>query len=82
MSNLGKWAIVTSGSRGLGFETAKGLISAGYFVYIIGKDENRVKESGAKLGCQYRAVDVANSENFRKTLIEITADASSRGFDI
>ena len=35
-----KWAIVTGGSRGLGFETAKGLIAAGIFVYIIGKDEN------------------------------------------
>ena len=46
MSNQGKWAIVTGGSRGLGYETAKGLIAAGIFVYIIGKDENRVKESG------------------------------------
>ena len=82
MSNQGKWAIVTGGSRGLGFETAKGLIAAGIFVYIIGKDENRVKESGAKLGCEYRAVDVADSEKFRKTLIEITQDASGRGFDI
>jgi NAD(P)-dependent dehydrogenase (short-subunit alcohol dehydrogenase family) len=82
MSNQGKWAVVTGGSRGLGYETAKGLIAAGIFVYIIGKDENRVKESGAKLGCQYRAVDVADSEKFRKTLIEITADARSRGFDI
>jgi 3-oxoacyl-[acyl-carrier protein] reductase len=82
MSNKGKWAVVTGGSRGLGYETAKGLIAAGIFVYIIGKDENRVKESGAKLGCQYRAVDVADSEKFRKTLIEITEDARSRGFDI
>ena len=62
MSNQGKWAIVTGGSRGLGYETAKGLIAAGIFVYIIGKDENRVKESGEKLGCHSRAVDVADSE--------------------
>ena len=82
MSNQGKWAIVTGGSRGLGYETAKGLIAAGIFVYIIGKDENRVKESGEKLGCQSRAVDVSDSEKFRKTLIEITEDASGRGFDI
>ncbi|MEY3176960.1 MAG: hypothetical protein RLZZ348_148, partial [Actinomycetota bacterium] len=82
MSNQGKWAIVTGGSRGLGYETAKGLIAAGIFVYIIGKDENRVKESGEKLGCQYRAVDVADSVKFRKTLIEITEDARGRGFDI
>ena len=54
-------SIVTGGSRGLGFETAKGLIAAGYFVYIIGKDENRAKECAEKLGCKYRAVDVSES---------------------
>ena len=34
MSNQGKWAIVTGGSRGLGYETAKGLIAAGIFVAV------------------------------------------------
>jgi len=34
MSNGKKWAIVTGGSRGLGYETAKGLIAAGFFVYF------------------------------------------------
>ena len=35
MSAEKKWAIVTGGSRGLGFETAKGLIAAGMHVYIM-----------------------------------------------
>ena len=49
-----KWAIVTGGSRGLGYETAKGLIAAGISVYIIGKDEVRAQQSAEKLGCNHR----------------------------
>ncbi|MFM8672592.1 MAG: SDR family NAD(P)-dependent oxidoreductase [Candidatus Nanopelagicus sp.] len=82
MSSDQKWAIVTGGSRGLGYETAKGLIESGYFVYIIGRDEVRVKESAQRLGCQSRAVDVADSQKFRKTLIEISEDATRRGFSV
>jgi NAD(P)-dependent dehydrogenase (short-subunit alcohol dehydrogenase family) len=82
MSADQKWAIVTGGSRGLGYETAKGLIESGIFVYLIGKDPARVKESAQKLGCQYRAVDVADSEKFRQTLIDITKDATEKGFAV
>ena len=82
MSADQKWAIVTGGSRGLGYETAKGLIESGIFVYLIGKDASRVKESAQKLGCQYRAVDVADSEKFRQTLIDITHDATEKGFAV
>jgi NAD(P)-dependent dehydrogenase (short-subunit alcohol dehydrogenase family) len=82
MNSDQKWAIVTGGSRGLGYETAKGLIESGIFVYLIGKDAARVKESAQKLGCQYRAVDVADSEKFRQTLIEINEDATAKGFAV
>ncbi|MFM8628292.1 MAG: SDR family NAD(P)-dependent oxidoreductase [Candidatus Nanopelagicus sp.] len=82
MSSDQKWAIVTGGSRGLGYETAKGLIESGYFVYIIGRDEVRVKESAQRLVCQSRAVDVADSKKFRNTLIEISEDATRRGFSV
>ena len=82
MNQLAKWAIVTGGSRGLGFETAKGLIAAGYFVYIIGKDENRAKDSAEKLGCKYRAVDVSDSKKFRKVLVDITTEAQAAGFGV
>jgi len=82
MSDSKKWAIVTGGSRGLGYETAKGLIAAGISVYIIGKDEVRAKESATALGCSYRAVDVADIKKFREVLIEITQDAASKGFEV
>jgi NAD(P)-dependent dehydrogenase (short-subunit alcohol dehydrogenase family) len=76
-----KWAIVTGGSRGLGYETAKGLIAAGISVYIIGKDEVRAQQSAEKLGCNFRAVDVADSKKFRQVLKEITEEAISNGFE-
>lgn len=77
-----KWAIVTGGSRGLGYETAKALILAGFFVYIIGKDEERAQQSAKALGCKYRAVDVADSEKFRQVLKEINLDAATNGLGI
>jgi NAD(P)-dependent dehydrogenase (short-subunit alcohol dehydrogenase family) len=80
MSVEKKWAIVTGGSRGLGFETAKGLIATGISVYIIGKDEARAQQSAEKLGCNFRAVDVADSKKFRQVLTEITEEATSNGF--
>ena len=82
MSEGKKWAIVTGGSRGLGYETAKGLIAAGISVYIIGKSEERAKESAKTLGCSYRAVDVADSKKFREVLVEITQDATGKGFEV
>ena len=80
MSDEKKWAIVTGGSRGLGFETAKGLIAAGISVYIIGKDEVRAQQSAEKLGCNFRAVDVADSKKFRQVLTGINEEATSNGF--
>jgi NAD(P)-dependent dehydrogenase (short-subunit alcohol dehydrogenase family) len=77
-----KWAIVTGGSRGLGFETAKGLIAAGFTVYIISKDEKRLAQSAQTLGCQYRAVDVTDNKKLRQVLIEITEEASSKDLGI
>jgi len=77
-----KWAIVTGGSRGLGYETAKALILSGFFVYIIGKDEERAQQSAKALGCKYRAVDVADNEKFRQVLKEINLDAATNGLGI
>ena len=82
MSSDKKWAIVTGGSRGLGFETAKGLIAVGISVYIIGQDRQRAQQSAATLGCEFRAVDVADSKKFREVLTEITEEASAKGFGV
>ena len=65
-------AIVTGGSRGLGFEVAKGLIQRNYRVVIVGKDAIRTAESAASLGSEHRIVDVADSTLFRDVLREIS----------
>jgi NAD(P)-dependent dehydrogenase (short-subunit alcohol dehydrogenase family) len=82
MNTEAKWAIVTGGSRGLGFETAKGLIAAGVSVYIIGRDEPRAQQSAKELGCKYRAVDVSDSKKFRQVLKDINLEAANNGFGI
>ena len=82
MNSEAKWAIVTGGSRGLGFETAKGLIAAGVSVYIIGRDESRAQQSARELGCKYRVVDVSDSKKFRQVLQDINLDAASNGFGV
>jgi NAD(P)-dependent dehydrogenase (short-subunit alcohol dehydrogenase family) len=82
MNSESKWAIVTGGSRGLGFETAKGLMAAGVFVYIIGRDEPRAHQSAKELGCEYRAVDVSDSQKFRQVLRDINLDAANNGFGV
>jgi len=79
MNQTAKWAIVTGGSRGLGYETAKGLIASGFVVYIIGKDAERAKNSAKVLGCKYRAVDVSDSKKFRQVLSEIVEEAQNSG---
>jgi len=82
MNSEAKWAIVTGGSRGLGFETAKGLIAAGVSVYIISRDESRAQQSARELGCKYRVVDVSDSKKFRQVLQDINLDAASNGFGV
>ena len=51
-------AIVTGGSRGLGFETARALKEAGHDLVLVAKDPVRLQEAAAQLGAQYRAVDL------------------------
>ena len=62
------YAIVTGGSRGLGFATAAGLIDAGISVVIIGKDVERLKTAKQKLSEQaISAGSYKNSSNSNKS---------------
>jgi NAD(P)-dependent dehydrogenase (short-subunit alcohol dehydrogenase family) len=64
-------AIVTGGSRGLGFETARALVAEGHKVVLVAKDPVRLKESAAKLNCDYRAVDLSDLETAQNLFSEI-----------
>ena len=65
--------IVTGGSRGLGYETAKGLRAQGHQIVLVAKDKDRLAESAAQLDCEYRAVDLADLDASKKTFEEILA---------
>ncbi len=58
-------AIVTGGSRGLGFETAKALKAAGHDLLLIAKDPARLSQSATTLGAEYVAIDMENLDQVR-----------------
>ncbi len=61
----GKKAIVTGGTRGLGYSMAEALVEAGCDVVIIGASE-RVNEAAAKLSCKGVRADLGiKEENYR-----------------
>jgi NAD(P)-dependent dehydrogenase (short-subunit alcohol dehydrogenase family) len=53
-------AVVTGGSRGLGFVVAKALKAAGHRVLIISKDPERAAKSAAEINCEFESVDFEN----------------------
>ena len=66
-------AIVTGGSRGLGFETARALKAECHNVVLVAKDAGRLKDAAASLGCDYRAVDLEDLAATELTFKEILA---------
>jgi len=66
-------AIITGGSRGLGFECAKALRAEGHDVVLVAKDSERLSQSAAQLACEYVAVDlenIAESEKYFKEIVQ------------
>lgn len=71
-------AVVSGASRGLGFESARGLGSAGFDLALVAKDAERLKEAAAKLGSEFPnisiktfPVDLADSEATRTVIAQI-----------
>ena len=66
-------AIITGGSRGLGFECAKALRAEGHDVVLVAKDSERLSQTAAQLACEYVAVDlenIAESERHFKEIVQ------------
>ena len=65
-------AVVTGGSRGLGYETARALKEAGHDLVLVAKDPARLAQSAATLGANYIAIDLedidAARDGFRSLL--------------
>lgn len=71
-------AVVSGASRGLGFESARGLGAAGFDLALVAKDADRLKEAAAKLGSEFPnisiktfPVDLADSEATRTVIAQI-----------
>ncbi|MBV8252393.1 MAG: SDR family oxidoreductase [Chitinophaga sp.] len=61
-----KTALITGANKSIGFETAKQLLKAGYFVYIGSRDAQKGEEAAALLGHTNTAViplDVTNMDS-------------------
>jgi len=81
-----KVAVVTGGSRGIGFSIAQGLLTEGAKVYICGRDPNALQtaleklRSAAPANVDGSSADVRNYEDCRK-LIRVAAERFG-GLDI
>ena len=71
-------AVVSGASRGLGFESARGLGAAGFDLALVAKDSDRLQEAAAKLGNEFPniaiktfPVDLADSEATRNVIAQI-----------
>lgn len=64
-------SVITGGSRGLGYEVAKALVAKGHRVLLVAQDSARLADVAAQLGCDYRAVDLADIEAAKNSFTEI-----------
>ena len=63
--------VVTGGSRGLGFETAKALRALGHDIVLVAKDSLRLAQAATELNCDFRSVDLEDSEAAKSCFDEI-----------
>ena len=65
-------AIVTGGSRGLGYVVASELAKLGNRVLIVSKDPERAKATAVEIGCDFETVDFEDLEATQLKFKEIT----------
>ena len=70
----GKVAVVTGGSRGIGFMIAEGLIAAGVTVHIVARKEAEVRAAVDKLGerCHGHIADIGGREGIDRLVAEVS----------
>lgn len=59
-SNLleGKVALVTGGSSGIGYAIAKVMVEAGAYVYIVGRNKEKLSKVAEQIGSSYITIDI------------------------
>jgi NAD(P)-dependent dehydrogenase (short-subunit alcohol dehydrogenase family) len=74
MSKLsGKIALITGGTSGIGFATAKRFVGEGAYVFITGRDQARLDEAIKKIGSNVTGIqgDVANLKDIDRLFAQI-----------
>ena len=66
-------AVITGGSRGLGYECAKALKELGHTIILVAKDAQRLKTVAQELECEYRSVDLEDLDATKESFTEILA---------
>ncbi|GAC1534433.1 MAG: SDR family oxidoreductase [Marmoricola sp.] len=75
---VAKTVAITGGARGIGYQTAKELITRGHRVAIGDVDEVRLKEAADELGVAvFSRLDVTDPDSFRDFLDLVEADLGS-----
>jgi 3-oxoacyl-[acyl-carrier protein] reductase len=67
MSGLleGKTAIVTGGSKGIGYSIAERFMNEGAKVIICSRNKSELSDAASKLGCEFYQLDVSDSQGIK-----------------
>lgn len=65
----GKVVLITGGNSGIGFGTAKRMVEEGAFVYITGRNQDKLDRSVAELGNQARAIRADSTQPAEMTAV-------------
>lgn len=71
--------LITGANKGLGFETARQLVTAGHTVYIGSRDVERGREAAWRLGARTVQLDVTDDESVQAAAKSIESDG---GLDV
>lgn len=70
----GKNAIVTGGGSGIGHAIAKQLSANGCNVYILGRNEEKLRKASEELHCHYRVLDVSDVASIPDVVDDICSE--------
>jgi len=74
------WAVITGGSKGIGFEIAKSLAEQSYHIFLIARHEKKKKKAAETIAgsygiqARYKAVDLTQMEQIDALWDEITSE--------